>query len=293
MPRALLADDEAHLLDYLQHQLQQLWPELKIVAKAANGLDALRLIDELAPDIAFLDIRMPGLSGLDVARRLLADGHLPHIVFVTAYDQYAIDAFEQSAQDYLLKPVNLARLEKTVAKLKAALALSAAKPGSPGQAGQPHAPLLDHSTEQPIAQKLAHLLAQLTQQLAPGDSAPVPLGSATPANATPARLQWIRAAHGEETRLIAVDEVIYFQSNDKYTSVFTQEGESLIRTPLRELQAQLDPAQFWQIHRSTVVAVRHIASTKRDFRARLLVRLKGRPEELVVSRNYVDLFKQM
>ncbi len=287
MPRALLADDEAHLLDYLQRQLHQLWPELQIVAKAANGPDALRLIDELAPDIAFLDIRMPGQSGLDVARQLVEGGKPPHIVFITAYNQYAVDAFDQSAQDYLLKPVEMARLEKTVAKLKAALSQSAAEAASP----------VAGATGPAIDSKLVSLLAQLTQQLAPAQgSSPSPaIASALiPALALPAaRLQWIRTAHGDETRLIAVDEVIYFQSNDKYTSVFTQEGESLIRTPLRELHAQLDPDQFWQIHRSTVVAVRHIAGTKRDFRARLLVHLKGRPEQLVVSRNYVDLFRQM
>jgi len=225
-----------------------------VVAHAANGLDALRLIDEQAPDVAFLDIRMPGLTGLDVAARLAAGAKPPHIVFVTAYDQYAVEAFEQSAVDYLLKPASLERLEKTVAKLKAKTAAA------------------------PVA-TLQALLAQL----------------AAPAAAMPAvaPLQWIRAAQGDQTRLISIDEVIYFQSNDKYTSVFLADGESLIRTPISKLREQLDEQQFWQIHRSVIVAARHVAGTRQDFRGRLMVQLKDRPEQLVVSRNYVDLFRQM
>jgi len=230
------------------------WPELRVVAHAANGLDALRLIDEQAPDVAFLDIRMPGLTGLDVAARLAAGPRPPHIVFVTAYDQYAVEAFEQSAVDYLLKPASLERLEKTVAKLRAR---TAAAPAATLQA----------------------LLAQL--------------GAAAPTPAAAAPLQWIRASHGEETRLIPIDEVVYFQSNDKYTSVFLADGESLIRTPISKLREQLDEQQFWQIHRSVIVAARHVAGTRQDFRGRLMVQLKGRPEQLVVSRNYVDLFRQM
>ena len=233
------------------------WPELRVIAHAANGLDALRLIDEEAPDVAFLDIRMPGLSGLDVAARLTAGPKPPHIVFVTAYDQYAVEAFEQSAVDYLLKPASLERLEKTVARLKAK---TAAAPATALQA----------------------LLAQLTA----ATPAPVTTAAAAP-------LQWIRAAQGDQTRLISIDEVIYFQSNDKYTSVFLADGESLIRTPLSKLREQLDEQQFWQIHRSVIVAARHVAGTRQDFRGRLMVQLKGRPEQLVVSRNYADLFRQM
>ena len=224
-----------------------------MVAHAANGLDALRLIDEQAPDVAFLDIRMPGLTGLDVAARLAAGAKPPHIVFVTAYDQYAVEAFEQSAVDYLLKPASLERLEKTVAKLKAKTAAA------------------------PVA-TLQALLAQL--------AAPAAMSAVAP-------LQWIRAAQGDQTRLISIDEVIYFQSNDKYTSVFLADGESLIRTPISKLREQLDEQQFWQIHRSVIVAARHVAGTRQDFRGRLMVQLKDRPEQLVVSRNYVDLFRQM
>jgi DNA-binding LytR/AlgR family response regulator len=288
-PRAIIADDEPHLLDYLASQLAGVWPELKVVAKAANGLDALRLIDEEAPDVVFLDISMPGLSGLDVAARLAAGARPPRIVFVTAHDQYAVDAFEHAAVDYLLKPVNLERLGKTVAKLKATLGAPAATPA---------------------IDAVQALLAQLSAQLLPGGGAGgagvgagvgmnvgavAAAGGAVPSAPAPvaAPLQWIRAAHGEEIRLIPIEEVIYFQSNDKYTSVFLAGGESLIRTPLRQLREQLDENHFWQIHRSVIVAARHVAGTKTDFRGRLMVQLKGRPEQLVVSRNYVDLFRQM
>ncbi len=204
---------------------------------------------------------MPGMSGLEVAARLSEAPVAPRIVFITAYDQYAIEAFEHSAFDYLLKPASEERLAKTVAKLKLALR---AVPSAPAPFD-------------------ANMLAMLRQ-----------LGATLNTGAAPgAPLQWIRAAQGGETRLIPVEEVIYFQSKDKYTSVFTADGECLIRTPLRELITQLDAAKFWQIHRGTVVAARHIGGTKTDLRGRLMVRLKERPEQLVVSRNYLDLFKQM
>ncbi|WP_229207447.1 MULTISPECIES: LytTR family DNA-binding domain-containing protein [unclassified Duganella] len=242
--------------------MKTVWPELRVVARAANGLEALRMIDEEAPDVVFLDIRMPGLTGLDVASKLAGGPKPPHIVFVTAYDQYALEAFEHSAVDYLLKPANLERLEKTVGKLKARL-----KPAG-------------DDAPAPVA-ALQALLAQLTA------------GGTVAAPAPAAPLHWIRASHGEETRLIPIEEVIYFQSNDKYTSVFVADGESLIRTPISKLREQLDEQQFWQIHRSVIVAARHVAGTKQDFRGRLMVQLKGRPEQLVVSRNYVDLFRGM
>ena len=249
---ALIADDEPHLLDYLESQLAAAWPELR-VTRAANGVQALALIDELAPHVVFLDIQMPGLSGIELAARLCAGSKPPHVVFTTAYDHYTLQAFEHAAFDYLLKPIGLERLARTVARLKGALATPA--------------PAL-------ATDALQALLRQL------GVAAPPPL-------------QWIRAAKGQETRLIAIDEVIYFQSNDKYTSVYLADGESLIRTPLSKLKEQLDPQQFWQIHRGVIVAARHVAGTRTDFRGRLHVRLKGRDEQLVVSRNYVDLFRQM
>jgi len=209
---------------------------------------------------------MPGLNGLQLAERLAADSagasRAPRVVFTTAHEHYALQAFEHAAFDYLLKPVRRERLERTVARLKEVLAASA-----------PTAPALP-------ADALAGLLRQLGVAAAPAVPAPAPL-------------QWIRAAQGQETRLIAVDEVLYFQSNDKYTSVFVQDGEHLIRTPLRQLRDQLDPQQFWQIHRGVIVAARHVAGTRTDFRGRLLVRLKGRPEELVVSRNFAEVFKGM
>lgn len=232
-----------------------MWPELRIVAKAANGLDAQRLIGELAPDIVFLDIRMPGLNGLTLAQQLGADARAPHVVFITAYNEYAVQAFEHEAVDYLLKPVTDERLARTVARLKTAL--------------QDKAPAVSPDA-----------LRALLQQMVPKAPAAAPL-------------QWIRAARGDETRLISVDEVVYFESNDKYTSVFLQNEEYLIRTPISKLREQLDDSSFWQIHRSVIVAARHIAGTHTDFRGRLVVKLKDRSEQLTVSRNYVDLFRQM
>ena len=268
MTTALLADDEPHLLAYLEEQLATAWPELKIVGRAPNGIEALRLIDELAPSVVFLDIQMPGLNGLQLASRLTAGGSAPQVVFTTAHEQYALQAFDSEAFDYLLKPIRLERLQRTVARLKETLAAPAA------------------STPAASADTAAQLAAMLRQLGVPVPNAPAASPAAAP-------LQWIRAAQGQETRLIAVDEVIYFQSNDKYTSVFTPDAEHLIRTPLRQLREQLDEQKFWQIHRGVIVAAHHVAGTRTDFRGRLLVKLKGRPEELVVSRNFADLFRQM
>jgi len=219
--------------------------------------------------VVFLDIQMPGLNGLQLAERLLADGKAPRVVFTTAHEHYALQAFEHAAFDYLLKPIRRERLARTVARLQEALA-------APAPASAP-----------------ADALAGLLRQLGLAAPAATGLAAAPAAVPLPAPLQWIRAAQGQETRLIAIDEVIYFQSNDKYTSVFIANGEHLIRTPLRQLRDQLDAQQFWQIHRSVIVAARHVAGTRTDFRGRLLVKLKGRPEELVVSRNYTEMFKQM
>ncbi|MFZ6655089.1 LytR/AlgR family response regulator transcription factor [Undibacterium sp. TJN19] len=257
MHTALIADDEVTLVNFLKAELAVLWPELKIVGLACNGIDAMRLIDELLPSVAFLDIRMPGMSGLELAGKLHQTKGAPLVVFVTAYNQYAVDAFEREAVDYLLKPPTRERLGRTVEKLKRQLTVS------DGAA--------------PAADVLARLMAAVTQIPAPATG----------------RLDWIRAAYGNETRLIAIDEVVYFEANDKYVSVFTETDESLIRTPLKELMDGLDASRFWQVHRRTVVAVRHIASTTRDFRGRTLLKLKGRPEELLVSRAYLHLFKQM
>ena len=254
-PRALIADDEPNLGAYLRERLVTAWPELEIVGVAGNGTDALHLIEEHDPDVLFLDIRMPGLTGLEVARRAAKD---VHVVFVTAYDQYAIQAFEREAVDYLLKPVTDERLAETVRRLRERLR----RPSG----GDALRSALD---------TLARALPALSDRAAPG------------------RLAWIRAASGNQVRLISIDEVCYFQANDKYTSVFTTEGETLIRTPLKELAEQLDPDRFWQIHRSTVVNVGAVAATTRNLAGRTQLRLKTRPELLSVSRAFAHRFRQM
>jgi len=246
---AIIADDEPRLAAYLQERLAVLWPELVIAGIAHNGPEALALVDREAPDIAFLDIRMPGISGLDVARG--AKG--VRIVFVTAFDQYAVEAFQRAAVDYLLKPVADDRLAETVERLKAGGA-------APSAAG------------------MNEVLAAIAR-LAPG--------------AGQERLAWIRASRGTQVVLIDVEDVCYFRANDKYTSVFTAEGESLIRTPLKELAEQLDTNRFWQVHRGTIVNVRHIATTTRDLSGRITLTMKKRPETVAVSRAYAHLFKQM
>jgi DNA-binding LytR/AlgR family response regulator len=251
-PTALIADDEPRLARYLAERLSVLWPDLCIVGLAENGPAAEALLRDEAPDIAFLDIRMPGLTGLEVARRAARD---TQVVFVTAFDQYAIDAFDRAAVDYVLKPVSDARLAETVERLKARLA----------------APRADD------VQAALAVLARLT-----GASA-----------ATRERLAWIRASVGDQVRLINVEDVCYFQSNDKYTSVFTVDGEALIRTPLKELCDGLDPTRFWQVHRGTIVNVAQIRSTDRDLSGRVTLALKSRPERILVSRAYAYRFKQM
>ena len=251
MITAVIADDEQHLANYLHERLTALWPELAVVGIAKNGPEAVRLIDDENPAIVFLDIRMPGLTGLEVAARI---DKKTHVVFVTAFDQYAVDAFDRNAADYLLKPVSDERLSHTIARLKEKVA----KAEAPGD--------------------VSGILKQLATVL------PV---------AKNAYLRWIRASVGETVRQIPVDEVLYFQAQDKYISVYTKEGESLIRTPLAELSAQLDPNEFWQIHRSTIVNVNRIASTQRDVMGRTQVKLKDLKAELPVSRAYAHLFKQM
>jgi DNA-binding LytR/AlgR family response regulator len=252
-PTAIIADDEPRLADYLRERLALAWPELVIAGIAVNGLEARALIEREAPAIAFLDIRMPGLTGLEVAKA--ADRDL-HVVFVTAYDQYAVDAFEREACDYLLKPVGDERLAACCERLKRRLADRAPAPG------------------------LAGALAVLTQAV-PG------------LRAAGERLAWVRASVGQEVRLISVDDVCYFEANDKYTSVFTADGEALIRTPLKELVERLDPERFWQVHRGTVVNLAHVAASTRDLAGRVTLTLKSRRERVAVSRAYAHRFKQM
>jgi DNA-binding LytR/AlgR family response regulator len=249
--RALIADDEANLAEHLRASLSQLWPDLEVLDLAHNGVEALRAINDEEPDIAFLDIRMPGLTGLELARRI---DTRTHIVFVTAFDQYAVEAFDREAVDYVLKPVTDERLAKCVERLQRKLA------------GAERPPALDD------------MLTRLARAI-PGASA--------------GRLRWVRALKGEVVQQIAVDDVLYFQASDKYTCVNTREGESLIRMPLAELAAQLDAEVFWQIHRSTLVNMNAVGSTRRDLGGRVFVRLKDGKTELPVSRAYAHLFKQM
>lgn len=251
--KAVIADDEPHLAAHLRDRLQALWPDLEIAGMAANGIEARDLIERLQPELAFLDIRMPGLSGLDVVAALpRAVAAKCRFVFVTAYDEFAVQAFEREATDYLLKPVTDDRLGVTIERLMRA---------------PPSAPVED-------------LLARL-QSLLPAAEKPLE------------RLRWVRASVGNDVRLVAVEEVCYFQATDKYTAVFTRDAELLIRTPLKELTEQLDPECFWQVHRSTLVNVQQIASARHDALGRVTLRLRDRPETLQVSRAHAHLFRQM
>jgi len=252
-PTAVVAEDEAALRGELVEQLGKLWPDLSIVGEAADGLEALRLLDEHQPDILFLDIEMPGATGIDVARQVNGRAH---VVFVTAYDQYAIAAFDQGAVDYLLKPLHGARLFTAISRLKVRL----------GQAPAQLAGVLDQLGARPAA------------------AAP---------SAARAPLRWINASVGQTLRLITVDEVMFFQSDNKYTRLALKDGEALIRKPLKELIDELDPQQFWQIHRSTLVNVNAIASVSRDFRGRMQIKLKHGTEMLLVAESCAHLFRQM
>ncbi|MBL8301613.1 MAG: response regulator transcription factor [Ideonella sp.] len=260
-PTALVAEDEATLRQHLVEQLAQLWPELHVVGEAENGVQALRLLDELKPTVVFLDIEMPGATGLDVARQ--ASGR-SHVVFVTAYDQHAVAAFDHGAVDYVLKPLSAARLFTAITRVKQRLASSAPPARLDGLLGG---------------------MGGLGGGLAAGGA-----GGAGPARNP---LRWINASVGQTLKLITVDEVQYFQADNKYTRVVTRDGEALIRKSLKELVEELDAQQFWQIHRGTLVNAMAVAGVSRDFRGRLMVKLKERSETLQVSDSYAHLFKQM
>ena len=253
--RGVIAEDEELLRTALSSLLKEAWPQLQIVAECEDGASALESIAELQPDVAFLDIRMPGLTGIEVARGLADASPRTQVVFVTAYDQYAIDAFEQGAIDYLLKPITRERLLATVQRIQARAA-----------AGHP-----DGAT-------LEALLRHLSAREMPASRPP---------------LVWITASAGKDTRLIMVDDVAYFQADNKYTTVMTAEGESLLRTPLRELLDSLDAATFKQIHRSTIVNMKAVASVSRDDTGRGRLKLKNRPETLTVSQPFMSLFRTM
>lgn len=251
MPTAIIADDERLMRDQLRSRLEQVWPELQILDEAKNGEEAVQLVDTLQPDFAFLDIRMPAKTGLEAAKEI---GNKAHIVFITAYDQYAIEAFDHGAVDYVLKPADVERLTRTVERLKARL----------------------HSQAEP--NDMSNMLAQLAKQMGIGKQS---------------YLQWIQASIGQELRLIPVEEILFFQSDEKYTRVQTVSYEALIRKPVRDLAEELDPALFWQIHRATLVNAKAISGVVRDMRGRHLVQVKGLTEKLEVSRSFVHLFKQM
>ena len=256
-PTALIADDEPLLRDALARQLGAAWPELEIVAEARNGREAIKQFEAKKPDVCFLDVHMPGVSGVEAAHAI---GRRAHLVFVTAYDQYAVRAFAEGALDYLVKPVEAARLADTVARLKDRVAAS-----------------------QPALNTEA-LLRDLAAQLQRG-SAPAPL-------------RWIRAQVGQTLRLIPVDEIDYLRSDAKYTRIAWRgdagnPGEALISTALKDLVAQLDPEHFAQIHRSVVVNLRAISHVTRGDNETAGIHLKGRPEVLPVSRSYLHLFRQM
>lgn len=253
MPTAILADDERLMRDQLRMRLGQVWPDLDIVGEAKNGDEAISLVDELKPDFTFLDIRMPGKTGMEAAAAI---GNKSHVVFVTAYDAYAVEAFERGAVDYVLKPPEQERLKITAERLKDRLA----KP-----AGDVNA-------------SVTAMLSQLAEKIA------------TP---KPKHLQWIQASIGQDLRMIPVEEILFFRSDEKYTCVQTEKFEALIRKPVRDLAEELDPALFWQIHRATLVNVNAIEGVTRDIRGRHLVMIKGRPDKLEVSRSFLHLFKQM
>jgi DNA-binding LytR/AlgR family response regulator len=246
--RALLAEDEPLLRAQLRHRLAVAWPELEICAEAENGEQALALFAATRPEIAFLDIQMPLMTGIEVARHLSGECH---VVFVTAYDEFAVQAFEHGAVDYLLKPVTADRVALAVERLKARLVA----PPSP----------------------LDSVLQELTQRF----------------GGTTNRLNWIKASAGNTLRLIHVDDVLYFQSEDKYTKVVTRDGDAYIKKTIKELADELDTDRFWQIHRGTIIAVAAVASVGRDQRDQPAVRIAGRPETLSVSRSFAHLFKQM
>ena len=280
-PRAVIADDERLMRDQLRARLQQVWPELDIVAEAKNGLEAVQAVKDHQPDVVFLDIRMPGLTGVEAAKEIAQldlgeEALLPEMVFITAYDQYAIEAFEQGVVDYVLKPAEIERLQRTVARLKSRLvqrtqdAQDTVIDQNSFQEGPTNPAISDHSV-----QKSLHMLAaQITGK--------------------PAQyLSWLQAGVGQSIQLIPVDQILYCMSDDKYTRVQTAKREFLIRKPIRELVEELNPSIFLQIHRSTLVNLNAIEGVVRDERGRQEVIIKERSEKLQVSRSAAPLFRAM
>jgi DNA-binding LytR/AlgR family response regulator len=252
----IIAEDEPLLARALAKQLAEHWPSARCSGLAANGAEALKLADEFTPDVAFLDVRMPQLDGLEAARQLCLKEQPPLIVFVTAYDAYALDAFETAAIDYLLKPVEVARLTKCIERLSSQLG---------------------RGTHDSSVGEMATRIAEL-------------LGNGA---GRTEKLRFVRAGAGTTVKLIPVNEILWFEAEDKYITVATCQGDSIIRMPLRELLEQLDDTIFWQVHRGTVVNSQHIALAKRDELGHLTLTFKGRKDEIAVSRQFAHLFKQM
>ncbi|WP_395009830.1 LytR/AlgR family response regulator transcription factor [Undibacterium sp.] len=264
---AMLVDDEAPMRAHLRSKLKQIWPELEIIAEAQNGIVAIEEAEKLHPQIIFLDIRMPGKNGIEAAAQLAEKAIL---IFVTAYDEYAIQAFERGAMDYLLKPIDVERLEQTCLRLKQRVLEKFVDTKNIEE--QKLAAKPNHQSQQ-VEQLLTQLMQQQVQQKE--------------------YLRWIQASVGTSLRMISTKEILFFKSDEKYTLVQTEQAEFLIRKTLKELEDELDPKEFWRIHRSTLVRVSAIAEVTRDFRGRQLLGLKGCSEKLEVSRNHTHLFQQM
>ena len=283
MPRAVIADDERLMRDQLRTRLHQVWPELEVVAEAKNGLEAVQAVREHQPDVIFLDIRMPGLTGVEAAKEIAQlelsdDALLPEMVFITAYDQYAIDAFEQGVVDYVLKPAEPERLKLTADRLKTRLMQRANDLN--GQVmvdvrGETKLPTANNALANHSFQQLLHLLAAQV--------------SGHPAQ----YLSWLQASVGQTIQMVDIKDVLYCVSDEKYTRVQTAKQEFLIRKPIKELVDELDPAVFWQIHRSTLVNVKAIAGVVRDEGGRQVVMVKGRSDKLTVSRSASQFFRGM
>jgi len=251
--RAIIADDEKALRTYLRSLLSKVWPELIICAEAENGPQALELVEVLQPDIAFLDIRMPGFSGIEVAEGMTVPSR---VVFITAFDTYAVEAFKKAAVDYLLKPVTEERLRMTVERLKKQINAAEESPDS-------------------ITQTVKKLLSEIK------------------AGSEPQFLEWIKARQGDEIRLIQVNDIYYFKAEDKYTLIKTLQGEHLIRTSIRRLEESLDQIRFRRVHRGTIVNIGKIKAVHRSLSGRLDISLYKLPDKLTVSRSYASFFKQM
>lgn len=264
---AMIVDDEAPMRAHLRSKLHQIWPELEIIAEAQNGIVAIEEAEKLHPQIVFLDIRMPGKNGIEAAAQLAENAIL---IFVTAYDEYAIQAFERGAMDYLLKPIDVERLEQTCLRLKQRVSEKFANINHIEE--EKPTVKANHQSQQ-VEQLLTQLMLQQAQQKE--------------------YLRWIQASVGSSLRMISTKEILFFKSDEKYTLVQTEQAEFLIRKTLKELEDELDPKEFWRIHRSTLVRVSAIAEVTRDFRGRQMLGLKGCSEKLEVSRNHTHLFQQM